>query len=413
MKNAWEIGVLSGIFSLGLSFASAGVAYYHPDHLGSTSVVSDQDTRIVELLSYTPFGESLIPPNPPLIKGGVGGFSPYQYTGQELDRDSDLYYYGARYYDPALARFISIDAAFDSPSPYSYVQNNPIRYTDPTGNFSEEAECEEMCRQITALGEEIGVLERSQSRIESGLQWGGAGLSLVPGLQGLGGAISGTGVALKAHRTGEVSSSDAMMAGAGFVGAIRLVRGVVTLSESVGSAIVVEETAAGGVTRLLYRTFAGARARMVVHDISEGAFQSPTGVTRLVQTDGRFRSVANPGGWSALGRFDPTNPSLWYRLTSRITGWIGDNRIPKFIAPDKRVVETVLDYRALQSAVRAQAGRSTGHYVVSYEQPEMASLIGSALGRKWLLRPDLSPGKIGVTSNAPRRFVDVYERVGP
>lgn len=57
----------------------------------------------------------------------------------ELD-NTQLYYYGARYYDPALGRFLSPDPVDPDPynpqslNPYSYVLNNPVRYIDPTGN---------------------------------------------------------------------------------------------------------------------------------------------------------------------------------------------------------------------------------------------------------------------------------------
>ncbi len=64
----------------------------------------------------------------------------HKYTGQEEDGETGLYYYGARYYDPNLARFISPDSIVpDHTDPqslnrYSYCINNPLLYVDPTGN---------------------------------------------------------------------------------------------------------------------------------------------------------------------------------------------------------------------------------------------------------------------------------------
>ncbi len=69
--------------------------------------------------------------------------TPYRFTGQRLDTGTGLYYYGARYYDAALGRFISADTIVPgagSPQAlnrYAYVYNNPLRYTDPSGHMVE------------------------------------------------------------------------------------------------------------------------------------------------------------------------------------------------------------------------------------------------------------------------------------
>jgi RHS repeat-associated protein len=63
-----------------------------------------------------------------------------KFTGQELDEETGLYYFASRYYDPAIGRFISADSEIPSVTDgqafnrYSYVRNNPILYTDPTGH---------------------------------------------------------------------------------------------------------------------------------------------------------------------------------------------------------------------------------------------------------------------------------------
>jgi len=68
----------------------------------------------------------------------------YQFTGQRHNSSVDLYFYNARYYDPALGRFIQADSIVPSPgnpqslNRYAYTLNNPLRYTDPTGHYSEE-----------------------------------------------------------------------------------------------------------------------------------------------------------------------------------------------------------------------------------------------------------------------------------
>lgn len=76
------------------------LSYYHPDHLGGTHTVTNGATPpvVVERSRYYPFGGIY-----------TGGDSKYLYTGKELDKDTGLYYYGARYYAPGVRRFTSPD----------------------------------------------------------------------------------------------------------------------------------------------------------------------------------------------------------------------------------------------------------------------------------------------------------------
>ena len=108
------------------------VDYYHGDHLGSTSVMTTAVGVQEEGLTYYPYGA---------VRSDTGATNvPYKYTGQELDASTGLYFYGARYYDATLGRFISADtivSSADDPQTlnrYSYVRNNPLRFTDPSGH---------------------------------------------------------------------------------------------------------------------------------------------------------------------------------------------------------------------------------------------------------------------------------------
>ncbi|PKL46818.1 MAG: hypothetical protein CVV37_08415, partial [Nitrospira bacterium HGW-Nitrospira-1] len=74
-------------------------------------------------IGYKPYGEDA-------YNSGSGSDPKYKFTGKEED-DTGLYYYGARYYDPVLARFITPDAMGDN---YVYANNNPVMYIDPDGN---------------------------------------------------------------------------------------------------------------------------------------------------------------------------------------------------------------------------------------------------------------------------------------
>jgi RHS repeat-associated protein len=105
--------------------------YYHNDHLGSTSILTSQTGTKVEDTAYDPWGE---------VKTG-GEKSKFQYTGQEKDLETGLNYYGARYYDSHIRRFTQADPIIQdvydpqSLNRYSYVRNNPLKYTDPSGNI--------------------------------------------------------------------------------------------------------------------------------------------------------------------------------------------------------------------------------------------------------------------------------------
>jgi len=107
--------------------------FYHNDHLGSVNVVTDINGSRVQLLEYDPWGA---------ISRSEGTLDPDQrFTGQKLDPETGLYYYGGRYYDAEIGRFISADPFVQSPfdpqnlNRYSYVLNSPQNYIDPDGYF--------------------------------------------------------------------------------------------------------------------------------------------------------------------------------------------------------------------------------------------------------------------------------------
>ncbi len=102
--------------------------YYHTDHLGSTRLVTDDNRNIVLATAYHPFGDT----------STEEGSENYLFNGKEKDA-TGLYYYGARYYDPDVGRFLSRDplkgSRFNSQSlnRYSYCLNNPMKFIDPWG----------------------------------------------------------------------------------------------------------------------------------------------------------------------------------------------------------------------------------------------------------------------------------------
>lgn len=108
------------------------VYYTHSDHLGSSNIITDENGQQVQYLEYSPYGSVLV--------NQGGDVTPYKFTGKELDVSTGLYFYSARYYDPEIGRFVSPDTIVQSPfnpqtlNRYSYCNNNPINYIDPSGH---------------------------------------------------------------------------------------------------------------------------------------------------------------------------------------------------------------------------------------------------------------------------------------
>jgi len=141
--SPYVVGVffsLLTLFSPSFSEAAEEVFYYHNDAVGSPVAMTDSNGAIVWEADYQPFGDEW--------SLSETESNAHRFTGKERDAETGLHYFGARYYDANLGRFISIDPALISGRPvstltvpqqhnlYAYAINNPYRYVDPDGEFA-------------------------------------------------------------------------------------------------------------------------------------------------------------------------------------------------------------------------------------------------------------------------------------
>ena len=115
--------------------------WYHPDYLGNVDLVTEIDGFAHEFFIYNPWGEEMHQWN-----ANIYAFtSPYRFNAKELDPETGLAYYGARYYQNKMGVWLSVDPLAnkrESFSPYNFVQNNPSTRIDPTGALDTKYEDE-------------------------------------------------------------------------------------------------------------------------------------------------------------------------------------------------------------------------------------------------------------------------------
>ena len=156
--------------------------YFHPDHLGSPETISDSSGAAYHE-RFDPFGAPVAALSPELTRVG--------FTGQDHDRDLGLIDMKGRVYDPLAGRFMTADPVMQAPfwsqglNRYSYVFNNPINNTDPSGFIANGADYS----GVAATGWGAGVTGiAALSGVGAGAIAGGAGIgglnvatSLAPG----------------------------------------------------------------------------------------------------------------------------------------------------------------------------------------------------------------------------------------
>jgi RHS repeat-associated protein len=227
-----------------------GVVYYiHTDHLGSTSLTTDQNQQVEARQVYYPYG------TPRWSQGTLP--TDYTFTGQRDEAGIGLMHYGARFYSPRLGRFVSADTIVPNPmSPqnfnrYSYASNNPLRYRDPTGHQNWDAVNEyfmgiayqigannweafgvSSVAAVRAGAEEVAQEHSDSMAFEVGRLCGSLGTAL-QGLGEIGGGITAAEAGVTVSGTGVGALAGVPAAG---VGVAIAGHGAVLVGHSVGQA---------------------------------------------------------------------------------------------------------------------------------------------------------------------------------
>ena len=111
--------------------------FYHSDHLGSTSYITDDKANITQYDAYLPYGELLVDEH------SSSEDLPYKFNGKQFDEETGLYYYGARYLNPVASIWYGVDPQIEKmpkDGSYSYCFGNPIKLIDPNGERPSEEE---------------------------------------------------------------------------------------------------------------------------------------------------------------------------------------------------------------------------------------------------------------------------------
>lgn len=141
--------------------------YFHNDHLGSTSLVTNSSGTAVQTTRNTPFGN---------VYFSSGSVTDIGFTGHRSDVSNGLIYMKARYYDPAMGRFLTPDTMIASPynpqglNRYSYVDNNPLIYIDPTGHWK----LRNFARSVSDVGAVVAMVVVTVYCPATAVYWGAA-----------------------------------------------------------------------------------------------------------------------------------------------------------------------------------------------------------------------------------------------
>ncbi|MCB1144541.1 MAG: RHS repeat-associated core domain-containing protein [Leptospiraceae bacterium] len=172
----------SNPYSQSTNTPTKGFYFLHPDHLGNTTMITDGHGNVVSggtfggksNIVYKPYGEI------DREKSSGPDITRFKYTGQEEDKETGLYYYKARYYDPMLGRFLQADSLVDSKrnfgmNRYMYVDGNPMRFVDSDGNEPNEGRMNKSINNLITFYFLIKPLKKMKEFHSPGYNYAGDG----------------------------------------------------------------------------------------------------------------------------------------------------------------------------------------------------------------------------------------------
>ena len=131
MGNGGNVGCSTG--PRGEVSYNGNIWFIHTDHLGSSTLVSDGNGSISQQIEYLPYGEVFLEKQ----ASGSTYATPYKFNGKELDEETGLYYYGARYMNPRLSIWYGVDRfteKYPFSTSYGYCVGNPMALMDENGD---------------------------------------------------------------------------------------------------------------------------------------------------------------------------------------------------------------------------------------------------------------------------------------
>jgi len=134
--------------------AREDISYYHTDHLGSTSYITDAKANVAQFDAYLPYGELLVDEHSSTEE------MPYKFNGKELDEETGQYYYGARYMNPRTSLWYGVDPmaeSYDALGAYVYCAGNPISLSDVNGeSFFDPSDDQSIWSGVTSYFKGVG-----------------------------------------------------------------------------------------------------------------------------------------------------------------------------------------------------------------------------------------------------------------